>query len=109
MSDRTRRDSKRDKYMNWCIAIVDAECRICMEYMLLHDMELGSQTLLPIPMGKLKIGEITTRNMDDNRPALMILGEPIEIEVITVSIWQYFSDNDIINYYYDNNIVQILL
>ena len=64
--------------------MIDTECRICVEYNLLYDMEMGSQTLLPIPIGRLKIGEVTTRNVDDSRPVLMIISEPIEVDIITV-------------------------
>ena len=85
-NERTRRDNKRDKYMNWCIAVIDTECQICVEYKLLYDMELGSRTLLPIPIGNLKIGEVTTRNVDDNRPVLMILSEPIEVDIVAVCV-----------------------
>lgn len=101
-SRRHRFEKKRDKYMNWCIAITETACDLQIEYREHHDMETGTNILLPLPKVEISVREkdkddeqntgITTGNEKDPRPAFMLISNGFMITITTV-ISQCFSDS----------------
>ena len=43
--------------MNWCIAITETACDLQIEYREHHDMETGTNILLPLPKVEISVRE----------------------------------------------------
>lgn len=77
-------ERKRDKYMNWSIAVMDTMCALQVQYRQYHDMEKGTNQLLSLPSLQLHVTGVTTGNDNDPRPAIMILSNGFTVTVATV-------------------------
>lgn len=77
-------ERKRDKYMNWSIAVMDTICALQVQYRQYHDMEKGTNQLLSLPSLQLRVTGVTTGNDNDPRPAIMILSNGFTVTVATV-------------------------
>ena len=82
---RRREERKRDKYMNWSIAVTETMCALQVQYRQYHDMEKGTNQLLSLPSLQLRVTGVTTGNDSDPRPAIMILSNGFTVTVATVA------------------------